>query len=157
MLVEILGVLLVIIGSLGTVIPILPGSPVALVGFFLIAWQSNFERVGWVTLAVITVLTVLGLLFDVIATHYGVKKAGASRLGLWGAMIGVIFGIFFVPFGILLGPMIGAVVGELIHQQKLIRAGGIGLAAGISIIASMFVKLAFIGFSIVIFAWDYLA
>ena len=155
MIVEILGVLLVIIGSLGTVIPILPGSPVALIGFYLIAWQSNFERVGWVTLAIISVLTVLGLLFDVIATHYGVKKAGASRLGLWGAMIGVLLGIFFVPFGILFGPMIGAVIGELIHQQKLIRAGGIGIAAGVSIITSMIVKLVFIGFSIVIFAWDY--
>lgn len=150
-----LGVILIITGTLGTVIPILPGSPIALAGFILIAWVDNFIKVGWTTLIIISVLTILGLVFDLIATHYGVKKAGASKLGLTGAMIGIFFGIFLGPIGIIIGPMVGAILGELIHQQKLFRAGGIGLAAGISIIASLFIKIGLLLISGLLFVWDY--
>lgn len=151
-----LGIILILIGTLGTVVPILPGSPVALAGFIIIAWADDFLRVGWTTLIIISVLTFVGLVFDIIATHYGVKKAGASKLGLIGAMIGILFGIFLGPIGIIIGPMIGAIIGELIHQQRLFRASGIGLAAGVSIIASMFIKLGLLLLSGALFLWDYL-
>lgn len=156
MMLTALGIILIVTGTLGTVIPILPGSPIALAGFILIAWVDNFTKVGWSTLTVITVLTVIGLVFDIVATHYGVKKAGASKLGLTGAMVGIFFGLFLGPIGILIGPMMGAIVGELIHQQKLFRAGGIGLAAGASIIASLIIKIGLLLISVLIFVWDYL-
>jgi hypothetical protein len=55
------------------------------------------------------------------------KKFGASKLGVWGAAIGLLIGFFvFPPFGLFIGGFAGAVVGELIMG----REGGRALRAG---------------------------
>ncbi|MGH9360699.1 MAG: DUF456 family protein, partial [Thermoanaerobaculia bacterium] len=59
-----LAVLLVGVGVAGTFLPALPGAPLVLAGLVVAAWVDDFERVGWFTLVVLGVLTLLSLGVD---------------------------------------------------------------------------------------------
>ena len=64
------------------------------------AWADDFQRVGWITLTLLGVLTVASFVIDFAATAMGAKRVGASRLAIIGAgAIGVEFAYFFNAFG----------------------------------------------------------
>lgn len=111
--------LLVLLGLLGTVLPILPGVPLMFGGMLLAAWAGDFETVGAPTLAVLSVLTLVSVIVDFWAAAHGAKRVGASRLAMWGAAIGTLVGLLFGLPGLLLGPFVGALVGELLHHRSL--------------------------------------
>ncbi len=52
----------------------------------LAAWVSDFQPVGWGTLAVLGGLTILSVLVDFLASAFGAKKLGASSRAFWGAV-----------------------------------------------------------------------
>jgi uncharacterized protein YqgC (DUF456 family) len=79
---------------------------------------------------------------DAIASALGVKRVGASKQAMWGAVIGTTIGVFFGLTGILLGPFVGAVVGELLARRDVMQAGKAGVAAWIGFIIGTLGKLA---------------
>jgi uncharacterized protein YqgC (DUF456 family) len=137
-----LAVLIVIAGLAGTVVPALPGVPLVLVGLFVGAWIDGFEIVGWGTIGVMAVLTVVAVIVDFAAGAAGARYLGASSRAFWGATIGAVVGIFFGIPGMLLGPFLGAVVGELSGGNDLVRSGRAGVGAWIGVVAATAVKLA---------------
>ena len=138
----ILSVLLVLIGLAGIVLPALPGTILVFLGLFLAAWIDHFERVGWITLTALGLLTVLSFVIDYLASVYGVKRAGAGRQAVIGSVARLAFGMFLGIPGIILGPFIGAVIGELMANQDLIRAGRAGLGTWLGLVLGIAVKLA---------------
>ena len=74
-----LAALMVIAGLAGTVLPALPGVPLVFGGLVVAAWADDFQRVGWVTLALLGVLTLASFAIDFAATALGAKRVGASR------------------------------------------------------------------------------
>lgn len=146
---------LVIVGLAGTILPILPGVPLVLLGLFLIAWLDGFERVGWWTLLWLTALTVLSVVIDFIATAEGARRFGAGRLAILGATLGLLFGLFFGLIGIVLGPFVGAVIGHLLGRAGLDASLRAGVGATIGVMAGTIAGVA-IGFLIVLWfalAW----
>ena len=135
-------VVLILIGLAGTILPAMPGVPLVLGGLFLAAYLGNFERIGWPTLTILAVLTVLAMLADFVATLLGAKRAGASKLALAGAAIGSLIGIFSGLWGLLIFPFIGAVAGELINRQQIGQAGRVGLATWLGMMVGILAKLA---------------
>lgn len=130
-----LAVLLVIVGLAGTILPILPGVPIILLGLVLMAWLDGFERVGWWTLMWLTLLTAVSLLVDFVATAEGARRFGAGRYAIVGATLGLLVGLFFGIIGILLGPFVGAVLGHLVGKANLdasLRAG-VGASIGVMV------------------------
>lgn len=137
---EILGFALalcvMILGTLGTLIPGLPSAPLVVGAavvhrvYFGAASASNF------VLALIILLAVISIGLDYLATLYGAKRMGATWRGLVGAMLGGIVGLFFSLPGIILGPFIGAVLLEMLggrNSRQAFRAGTgtlLGLIAG---------------------------
>ena len=78
----VLAAILVLVGIAGIVLPALPGVPLVFAGLLAAAWADDFTRIGWPTLLVLGVLTVISLVVDVLSTTLGAQRLGASRLAL---------------------------------------------------------------------------
>lgn len=133
---------LVVTGFIGVIAPVLPGAPLVLAGLIVAAWAENFEHVGIWTLIFLGILTALTYVVDAVASAMGVKRVGASKQAIWGAVIGTTVGVFFGLAGILLGPFVGAVAGELLVTRDAKQVGRAGVAAWIGFIIGTIGKLA---------------
>lgn len=150
-----LGVVLIVVGAIGTVVPLLPGPPLVFVGFLLTAWSDGFGRVGWVTLTVLGLLTALTLLIDLLAASWGVQRLQASRQALIGAAVGSVVGLFAGLPGLIVGPFLGAVAGEYMARQDLRTAGRVGAAAWLGIVVGGAARLAIVFVMIGLFTLAY--
>lgn len=125
----ILGVILLLIGFIGCIVPILPGPPISYLGVLLLhlTQKYHFEaRFLWIWAAIVIGVTIL----DNLTPIWGTRKFGGSKRGTWGATIGLLVGfLFFPPIGILLGPFAGAVIGELTRSEDMKRALKSGLGS----------------------------
>ena len=137
-----LAALIVIAGLAGTVVPALPGVPLVFAGLFVGAWIDAFDTVGWGTLGVMAVLTVVAVVVDFVASAAGARYLGASSRAFWGATAGAVVGIFFGIPGMLLGPFVGAVIGEISGGNDLVRSGRAGAGAWLGMVAATAIKLA---------------
>jgi uncharacterized protein YqgC (DUF456 family) len=138
----VLAVVLVVVGLAGTVLPALPGVPLIFIGVLTAAWAENFERITGVTIAILAVLTVIGVVIDYVAASLSAKRAGASRAGLVGAALGTVAGIVTGLWGLLFMPLVGAAIGEFISHRDALRAGRVGVATWVGLLAGTVVKLA---------------
>ena len=108
----ILGILCLIVGLAGCILPMIPGPPVAYAGLLLLhltdkAQFSTTQLLLW--LAAVVLVQIL----DYFVPMLGSKYSGGSRWGTRGCLIGTIVGLFFMPWGIILGPFLGAFAGEI--------------------------------------------
>ena len=113
-----LGAIFLILGLLGSILPMLPGPPLSYAGLVLLHFT---DRVQFTTTQLIVwlFLVLLTIAADYILPVLGVKKWNGSKWGNVGCIIGIITGIFiFPPWGIILGPFAGAVAGELLFAKK---------------------------------------
>jgi len=113
-----IGVLCIILGIIGSFIPILPGPLTCWVGLLMIhlteAIPFHHSLMG-ITFMIAILINVL----DYIIPALGAKKFGGSKYGIYGTTIGLIIGLIYLgPFGIVIGPFLGALVGELIYDQR---------------------------------------
>ena len=138
---HLLAALLVLIGLAGIVLPALPGVPVILAGLLLSAWADGFAHVGWPTLTVLGVLTLLSFLADLLATALGAKAGGASKPAIYGSLAGSVAGLFFLPVGLLAGPFLGALAGQYLHERRLGNAARVGLYTWLGLALGVALKL----------------
>jgi len=122
-----IGTLLILLGFIGSLLPILPGPPLSFIGLLLFALIRNFSPPLTPTLMVILLIVTMGVtLIDYLLPLFGAKRYGASKWGIWGAIGGMMIGIFFSSFGMILGAFIGAVLVEWFVSRKegqALRAG----------------------------------
>ncbi len=158
--------LMVVIGCIGTVIPGLPGTTLVLGGLIVGAYADGFTRVGWGTLAVLGVLTVVSFGVEFLATMMGARSVGASKLALVGAALGTLGGLALGIVGVLIGPFIGAVAGELLHRKMRLQqnpreaigvASKVGVGAWIGLMVGTVAKLVIVGLMIGLFLVMYFA
>jgi uncharacterized protein YqgC (DUF456 family) len=123
----VIGVVLVGLGIALLALPAAPAIGIIFAGVATVAWADGFVRIGWWTVAVLLVLTVVGSLADNVATLVGARRAGASGWGVAGAGLGMLLGLAFGLPGIVIGPALGAFVFEYIRNPDLRRAGWAGL------------------------------
>ncbi len=156
----ILAIVLVVVGFIGTVLPALPGATLIFGGLALAAYADNFAKVGWVTLTVLAVLAALSFTVDFLATMFGAKRVGASKLAIIGAAVGTLGGLALGVVGVLIGPFVGAVAGELLHQRKhpresIAHASKVGIGAWLGFLFGTVAKLIIASVMIGIFAAVY--
>jgi uncharacterized protein YqgC (DUF456 family) len=136
-----LGVLALLAGLAGVVVPVLPGAVALWGGVWLIAWAGGFQLVGAPTLIVTGILALLILAADWAATALGAKAFGASRWAMVGATLGLLVGLFLGPVGIVLGPVVGAVALELWKDANLEKALHAGVGTLVGFLAGSVVKV----------------
>ena len=113
----VLGVILMIAGLAGCILPFLPGPPLCYIALLIQQLQSNppYTTNFLILWAAITII-VTGL--DYVIPIYGTKKFGGTKYGMWGCAIGLVAGIWIGPLGIIIGPFAGAFIAELIANSN---------------------------------------
>ncbi len=133
-------VVVMVAGVIGSVVPAVPG--VGLIAVAILVWGliKGFGTVA-ISLGVAIAVLLLGIGVDFLATFWGAKKAGASRWGQIGAIVGLVAGVLgLLPalpvggpiLGLLIGPFLGAFIGELLHRRQPIQA----LKAALGVVVS---------------------
>ncbi len=140
-LILIIGFTLMIIGVLGSFLPVLPGPIISWFGIALL-YFSNIIPLNYLILGITLLITIVVSVLDYIIPSQGTKKFGGSSYGIWGTNIGLIIGILApIPFGFIIGPFLGAFIGELIYNKKdQKRALKAATGSFIGFLASSFIK-----------------
>ncbi|HUH48125.1 MAG TPA: DUF456 domain-containing protein [Arenibacter sp.] len=114
----ILGLILMILGILGSFLPVLPGTPLSWIGLLFLHLTKAVPN-DWVFLGITLAVAVLVFVLDYIIPALGTKKFGGSKWGMIGTTLGLLVALFFPIlgfFGIIIWPFIGALVGELFNK-----------------------------------------
>ncbi len=125
----ILGVLCLITGLMGCILPFLPGPPVAYLGLVLLHFTDKVQYTTTQLIVWLLIVLVVQVL-DYFTPMLGSKYSGGSRWGNWGCIIGTLIGLLFLPWGVIFGPFLGAVIGELLGNKEFSQA----LRSGVRII-----------------------
>jgi len=152
----VLATVMVLAGLAGAVLPALPGVPLVFGGLVVAAWIDDFQRVGWITLSLLGLMTVASFAIDFAATAMGAKRVGASKLAIVGAALGALGGLFLGIPGLILGPFIGAVAGEMMSHGEWRKATQAGLATWMGLLFGTLAKLALVFTMLGIFLFAYL-
>ncbi len=149
----ILGFILMLVGILGSFLPVLPGPPLSWVGLLLLYLTKAVPDDWWIlgiTLVVALVVTVL----DYVIPAAGTKKFGGSKAGMWGTIIGLIIGLFLpIPGGFIIGAFVGALVGELSNKADNKTALKAAFGSFIGFLTGTFLKFFITVLYLGIFFW----
>lgn len=146
---------LVVIGTLGVLLPALPGVPVLFGGLWMLAWYDGYEKISVLTISIIGAFALIAWLVDIFGSYVTAKKFGASKQALWGVVIGALVGLFFGVIGLIIGPIIGGMVGEWMAHKDNTRATTVGLAAGLGFMLAFIVKIVLVIAMLGVFAYAY--
>lgn len=137
----IFGILFIVLGILGGILPVLPGPPLSYIGLLLLHFTEKYSfSTNFIILWL--AITVVVYLLDYLIPAWGTKKFGGSKRGVWGSIAGLILGLlFFPPFGIIIGPFAGAVIGELSSGKNYNVALRSGLGSFLGLLAGTLLKL----------------
>lgn len=112
----VIGFILILLGILGSFLPVLPGPPVSWVGLLLLHMTKAVPD-DWLFLGITGVIALIIFALDYVIPAMGTKKFGGTKAGMIGTTIGLIVGILApIPGGIIIGPFLGAFLGELSNK-----------------------------------------
>lgn len=135
-------VLLMLFGLAGTVVPLLPGTTLILLGAVVHKLMLPAE-ITWTAIVWIGVFWVFSVLADIGGVLVGTRLFGGTKWGMTGASGGAFIGMFFSLPALILGTIVGAFAAEKLiarrSGQDALRAG-VGAATGFVI--STFARLA---------------
>ena len=119
-------------GLVGSVVPILPGTTLILLGMlvpkFFFPASISWSVLGWITL-----FWVFSVIADFAGIIIGARLFGGSKWGMTGASGGAFLGMFFSLPALLLGTFLGAVAAEKFGAKKTDHQAlksGVGATAG---------------------------
>ncbi len=130
-----------ILGILGSFLPVLPGVPLSWVGLLLLYLAPSVPINYWV-LGIAFILAAIIYALQLVIPAMGTKKYGGSKAGMWGATIGLVIGIFVpIPLGIIIGAFAGAFIGEIINKSDSKSALRAAYGSFIGLLASTFMEM----------------
>jgi uncharacterized protein YqgC (DUF456 family) len=148
----IIGLLMLVVAFLGCFVPVLPGPTIAyaalLVRYFFSESSAPYSLALLIVMGGVMLVVVL---LDYIIPSWITLKAGGSKYGARGALIGTIAGIFFTPIGMLLGMFMGALIGELLHNSDGGRALGIACWSFVGFLLTVGIKCIYC----IVAAWQF--
>lgn len=115
-----------LVGTFGTVVPLLPGLPIVWAAALVYALLSEPDAIGWVMFGTITVLAVLGLVAGAVLPHRRVAAAGVPRSSIVAGLICGVVGFFAVP---VVGLPLGAALGIFLSEAARLNDGRAAWAA----------------------------
>lgn len=132
--------LLILLGIVGSFLPVLPGPLTSWVGLLVFYLRSDIEM-NWVFLGITLFFAILIWVLDYIIPAIGTKRFGGSKAGMIGTTIGLIVGLLSpIPFGIIIGPFFGALIGELMNKTDQKTAVKAAFGSFLGFLTSTFLK-----------------
>ena len=138
----ILGFILMLIGIIGSFLPILPGPPISWVGLLLLHFTSAINMT-WTFLGITLAIALLVFALDYVIPAIGTKKFGGTKAGVIGTTVGLVVALIFPvfgPFGIIIWPFIGALVGELLNKADKKTATKAAFGSFLGFLTGTFMK-----------------
>lgn len=120
--VEVLLGLVILVGLVGIVVPVLPGT--LLIAGALLGWALHVDQTaGWVVAGIGVAVLALGALLKYLVPGRRLAEAGVPHRTLWtGAGLGLI-GFFVIP---VVGLLFGFVLGVYVAERARLGAGAAG-------------------------------
>jgi len=113
-----LSIVLLILGILGTFLPVLPGLVLSLGGLLIYKYGTDSD-LSMIYIWAFVILTLASAVLNYVIPAKTNRKYGGTRWGSIGSVIGTIVGIFLpIPLGFLVGMFAGVFIGELLHDSK---------------------------------------
>jgi uncharacterized protein YqgC (DUF456 family) len=155
------GFLMVLLGILGSFLPVLPGPLTGWLGLLMLHFTSVIP-INYTFLGITFGIAILIWMLDYIIPAIGTKRFGGSAYGVYGTTIGVLIGLFSpIPFGVLIGAFLGAFIGELLFDSKdTNRALKASFGSFIGLLASATIKFSIAFVYVLLFLmkfWEYKA
>ncbi len=136
--------LCLVLGFLGSILPALPGPSLSFIALVVLQFSLEPAPFSLWFLIVMGIITIMVMAFDYILPLVGARCYGASKYGIFGALIGMIIGMLaFPPFGMIVGILVGAVCGELLIGRHYSQALKSGLASFVVSLSLMFIKFVY--------------
>ena len=105
--------LLIFLGIVGALVPVLPGPLLIWLGAFVWAWADGFVHIGWPTLLVLAVLTIISWGADLGLSFISSRRSGAGWRSIGVSILGGIIGAILLSSVPVVGTFIGAAVGSI--------------------------------------------
>ena len=118
-LIVLISLILMIVGLLGTVLPVLPGLLLSLCGLLIYKFGTDAD-LSMVYIWIFVLLTAASVVINYVIPARTNKKYGGTRWGSIGSVIGTILGLIFIPIpiGFLIGMLLGVFIAELLHDKN---------------------------------------
>ncbi|MFA6962329.1 MAG: DUF456 domain-containing protein [Opitutaceae bacterium] len=148
---------LTLIGLLGVVIPLMPGTTLILVAMIVHKLLLPGD-VSWVIIGWIAGFWLLSVIVDFVGVLLGTRLFGGGKWGMAGASGGAFIGMFFSFPMLILGTVVGAMAAEKFiakktHRQSLMAGAGAAFGFLISTVGRFACALAMIAL-FVLAAWN---
>lgn len=148
-----LGCILMIVGILGSFLPVLPGVPVSWLGLLLLFLAPSLPMDYWF-LGITFIIALLFYALNWIIPALGTKRFGGSRAGMIGATVGLVAGLIApIPFGVIIGPFVGAFIGEIMNNSDRKLALKAAFGSFIGFLASSFMEFIVAFGFLILFIW----
>jgi hypothetical protein len=136
----ILGIILCLVAIAGSLLPLLPGPPIAFLGLLLqqLRSPSAFETSFLLLFAGLVVIT---LVLDYLIPIWGTKKFGGTKYGAWGCTLGFLAAFWLGPWGVIIGPFAGAFIGEMLASQDSKKSLKAAFGSFVGFLMGSFLKL----------------
>lgn len=111
--------LLLIVGLLGTILPVLPGLLLSLCGLLIYKFGTD-ASLPMIFIWIFGFLTLASIILNYTIPARTNKKYGGTRWGSIGSVIGTFLGLFFIPIpiGFLIGMLLGVFIAEMLHDRN---------------------------------------
>lgn len=118
-LINIVCLILLVLGILGTFLPVLPGLLLSLAGLLIYKFGTD-APLSMFYIWIFVFLTLLSIVLNYVIPARTNLKYGGTRWGSIGSFVGTLVGLFFIPlpFGFLIGMFLGVFIGELLHDRS---------------------------------------
>lgn len=118
-LIYLASIVLLVLGILGTFLPILPGLLLSLCGLLIYKFGTDAD-LSMAYIWIFSALTAVSIVLNYVIPAKTTRKYGGTRWGSVGSVVGTLAGMFFIPlpFGFLIGMFLGVFIGELLHDAS---------------------------------------
>jgi len=111
-------ILFMVIGLIGVIVPVLPGTVLIWLVVVVYALFAGIESMGWGAFAILNLIGMVAGTADLWLPLLGAKTTGASKRSMFLGVIGMIIGTMIMP---LVGTVVGYGLGILLGEYHKVR------------------------------------